>query len=163
VIADESVRNAVANRVDVDEGVVRDSSLEAAAVGRERSSGQRPERTALLALEANHRCLVRRAVDALVRGELPVGEVRLQVLERFEPPPRDGVALHVLHARLGLPLRASAVWPLVGAEEVRIFHGRDLVAVHVRSFEPRHAHADAEQRRRRSLVGSSRRWSTKST
>jgi hypothetical protein len=131
VIADESVRNAVANRVDVDEGVVRDSSLEAAAVGRERSSGQRPERTALLALEANHRCLVRRAVDALVRGELPVGEVRLQVLERFEPPPRDGVALHVLHARLGLPLRARAV-RLAGARlHVPVAAERDVGRVRV--------------------------------
>ena len=44
-------------------------------------------------------------------AEQPVREVRLELRERREPPAREGVALHVLHAGLGLALGASSVRP----------------------------------------------------
>ncbi len=110
VVADEPVGDAVPNRVDVHERVISDAALQAAPVGRKRPRRERSQRLALLALESIRGALMGRAVDAMVSREQPLRKVRLEVRERIETAAGDGVALHVLHAGLGLALGASPVW-----------------------------------------------------
>jgi hypothetical protein len=73
-------------------------------------------------------------VHALVGRELPLREVGLELRERVEAPASDGVALHVLHAGLGLALGASPVRlagpgldpPVAAERDVRGMEGHRL-------------------------------------
>src|SRR5262245_34093758 len=108
-LLDEGVRNAVSDSVHVDEAVGRDAPAEATLARGRRSRRQRLERGRLLALEANARCLVRRAVLALIGFSHPRGQVRLKLGKRRERSTSDRVSLYVADAGLGLALGARAV------------------------------------------------------
>src|SRR5215813_9427279 len=83
-LSDELVRNAVSDSVHIDKAVGRDAPAEATLARRRGSRRQRLERGRLLTLEANARCLVRRAVLALIGFSHPRGEVRLELGKRRE-------------------------------------------------------------------------------
>ena len=94
------MRHAVANSLDVDEGVRRDAPRQALLSNGQRPRRQRPQRLSLLALEAIERPLVRRAVNPRVGGDDPRREMRL---ERDEAVIFDGVAVVARHRRVREP------------------------------------------------------------
>jgi len=96
--ANEAVRHAVANRLDVDERVRRNASRQALLPNGQRPRGQRAQSLPLLALEAIEGSLVRRAVNPRVGGDHPGREMRLESGEALEGTASDGISLHVADA-----------------------------------------------------------------
>jgi hypothetical protein len=107
--ANEAMRNAVPNRLDIDERVRRDAPGQALLSNGQRPRGQRSQSVPLLALEAIERSLVRRAVNPRVGGDHPSREMRLESGEALEGAASDGISLHVADPRLGLALCACPV------------------------------------------------------
>jgi hypothetical protein len=96
--ANEAVRNAVANRLDIDERVRRDAPRQTLLAYGQRPRGQRSQSSLLLPLEAIERSLVRRAVNPRVGGDHPGREMRLESGEALEGTAGDGISLHVADA-----------------------------------------------------------------
>jgi hypothetical protein len=75
VITDEARRDAVADGVDVDAGVVGDPPAEALLAPGQRPLRQGTKRHPLVALKAGQRRFPRRPVDPLIGDQHPLGEV----------------------------------------------------------------------------------------
>ena len=109
VVAHESMRHAVADRVDVHEGVERHATAQALRPPGQRAERQRAQRRALVALEAHDRRFTGRPVAALIGDGHPLGQVLLERAERVERLIRQRIALDVFHARFGLALGPRAI------------------------------------------------------
>ncbi len=105
----ETVRNAVANRVDIDEAIGRDTPTDPPLANRHRNRGKRQQCRPLLSLEAIAWAVERGAVDALICVDEPALEMSLERGEASEREPGNRIFLYVADARLGLAFRASAV------------------------------------------------------
>ena len=78
------MRHAVADRVDVDQGVERHAAPEPLLPPRQRPRRQRAQRRALVALEADQRRFTRRPVPPLIGDRHPRRQVLLERGERVE-------------------------------------------------------------------------------
>ena len=107
MVADEAMRHAVADRVDVDQGVERHAALSCSRRGSARpatgaASRARRARSGRSALRGSSR-------GAADRRRHPRGQVLLERGEGVEGLIRQRVALDVFHARFGLALRPRAI------------------------------------------------------
>lgn len=132
VLSNQTMRHAVANRVDVDERVVGDPAPNDTHVVR-LDVDERLQLVALVALESHTGWLMRRAVDALVGLGHPRHEVLLERREARELPPGERVALDVLRAALDLALGPCSIRRArsghqrpVAAELNAVFHAAPL-------------------------------------
>ena len=104
----QSVRNAVADRVDVDEAVGGDATRDAALAHGHGTSRQYLQRSPLGTVEAIAWPFVR-VPWTRQSASMHQLEVRLQLLEAGEATRGERVALHVADALLGLALGASPI------------------------------------------------------
>jgi len=109
VLANQRVRHAIPDRLDVDEGIRRDPATEALLATGQRPRRQWPEGGGLLTGEAIDRTLVRRTVDAAIRFKYPRGEVGLERGEGIEGATGERIALDVFDAGLHFALAPGAI------------------------------------------------------
>ena len=127
VVAHESMRHAVPDRVDVHEGVERHATAQALRPSGQCAEWQRSQRRALLALEPHERRFMGRPVATLIGDGHPLGQVLLERAERRERLIRQRIALDVFDARFGLAFgprsirgaRARLHVPVATESEVR--------------------------------------------
>src|SRR5262249_36485073 len=107
---DQTVRHAVADGVDIDEGIERDATTEMLRASRQRTDRQRPQLLALIPLKPELRRLARRAVMPLIGHHHPRREMLLERGKGPEGLVSERVALDEFDAGFGLAFRPRAVW-----------------------------------------------------
>jgi len=107
----QAMRDAIANRIDVDEAVGSDAAGDAPLAYGHGGRRQGPQRMPLFPAETLTGALVRGAVDAPIGLDHPADQMRFERGEADEREPGNRVSLHVADARLGLAFGARAIRP----------------------------------------------------
>jgi hypothetical protein len=109
MVAHQSMRHAVPDRVDVHKGVERHTAVQTLGPPRQRPERQRSKGRALVSLEAHDGRFTRRAVAPLIGDRHPLRQVLLERAEGVEGLIRQPIALDVFDARFGLPFGPRAI------------------------------------------------------
>lgn len=119
VIADQSMRDAIPDRVHVHEGVECDPTAQPLRAPRQGANRQRPKDRAFIALKAPDRCFPRGPVAALIGQHHPRGQMLLKRVEGVEGLIRQRIALDVFDARFRLAFRPRAIGRIVAEQRPR--------------------------------------------